>query len=401
MDLHSGLPFWLVKNGILENYPQLSSNKNCQVVILGGGITGAIQAYYLIKAGIKCIIIEKRSVGLGSTCASTALLQYQIDTMLIDLIEKVGTKDAIRSYELCAESIDIIEEISKEIGHKEFKRVPTLFYASSSRHLKKLKREFELHKENNFKVNYLNNKKLKENYGLNKAGGIESFHSAQIDAYKFCNQILEFCSERGLEIYDRTEAVKIDHRDNHVILQTHQGYTVKADWIVYATGYEIVNYIDKNIVKLNTTWAVISEQLEKRQADLWKNNALIWETAEPYLYMRTTKDRRIMIGGEDQQMNDPRKRTLKMNKKTQTILKKFNRLFPEIKFKPEFQWAGTFGSTKDGLPYIGTYKNKPRGLFALGFGGNGITFSVIGSKINTDIIKGIENNDKKIFEFDR
>ena len=128
---------------------------------------------------------------------------------------------------------------------------------------------------------------------------------------------------------------------------------------------------------------------------------MIWETAEPYLYMRTTRDNRIMIGGEDEQMNDPRKRALKMNNKTDRILKKFNKLFPEIKFKPEFQWAGTFGTTKDGLPYIGTYQNKPRGLFALGFGGNGITFSIIGSEINRDIILGKNNKDRHIFRFDR
>ena len=401
MDLHSGLPFWLVKNGILEDYPQLSKNTKCHVVILGGGITGALQAYFLIKAGIQCIIVEKRSIGLGSTCASTALLQYQIDTKLIHLIEKVGAKDAIRSYKLCAESIEIIENISKEIDHKEFKRVQTLFYASHTKHVKDLKKEYEVHKENGFNVNYLSKGDLKKNYGINKSGGIESFHSAQIDAYKFCNQILEFCKLKGLEIYDRTDVVHIEHHKDQVILKTNGGHTIEADWLIYATGYEITNYIDKNIVKLNTTWAVVSEQLENKQVKLWNNKALIWETAEPYLYMRTTRDNRIMIGGEDEQMNDPRKRALKMNNKTDRILKKFNKLFPEIKFKPEFQWAGTFGTTKDGLPYIGTYQNKPRGLFALGFGGNGITFSIIGSEINRDIILGKNNKDRHIFRFDR
>ena len=52
MDLSTGLPFWLVKNGLPYDYPQLAKNINCDVVILGGGITAAINAFILIEADI-------------------------------------------------------------------------------------------------------------------------------------------------------------------------------------------------------------------------------------------------------------------------------------------------------------------------------------------------------------
>ena len=74
MDLHSGNPFRLINNGLPFHYPKLKKNKKVKVAILGGGITGAIQSYFLTQAGINHIVLEKRSVGLGSTCASTALL---------------------------------------------------------------------------------------------------------------------------------------------------------------------------------------------------------------------------------------------------------------------------------------------------------------------------------------
>ena len=79
----------------------------------------------------------------------------------------------------------------------------------------------------------------------------------------------------------------------------------------------------------------------------------------------------------------------------------FAKLFPQYEFVPEFSWSGTFGSTKDGLPYIGKYKNKPQGLFALGFGGNGITFSTIAAEMLRDEILEKDNQDIKIFAFDR
>jgi glycine/D-amino acid oxidase-like deaminating enzyme len=67
----------------------------------------------------------------------------------------------------------------------------------------------------------------------------------------------------------------------------------------------------------------------------------------------------------------------------------------------EFAWAGTFANTKDGLPYIGIHKKFPRVFFALGFGGNGITFSQVAANIVRDMIMGKKNPDQHIFTFDR
>ena len=86
MDLRSGHPFWLLKNGLLADYPSLKHDESCEVAIIGGGITGALVAYYLTKEGVETVLVDKRDIGAGSTAASTALLQYEIDTELHDLI---------------------------------------------------------------------------------------------------------------------------------------------------------------------------------------------------------------------------------------------------------------------------------------------------------------------------
>ena len=105
MDLKSGMPFWLIKNGLMFNYPKLEKDLDVDVLILGCGISGALSAYYLSKSGIECAALDARSIGLGSTCASTSLLQYEIDVPLCELQHKLGYKKAVRSYELCAQSI--------------------------------------------------------------------------------------------------------------------------------------------------------------------------------------------------------------------------------------------------------------------------------------------------------
>ena len=64
-------------------------------------------------------------------------------------------------------------------------------------------------------------------------------------------------------------------------------------------------------------------------------------------------------------------------------------------------WCGTFSSTKDALPYIGAYPGIPNMFFALGYGGNGITFSMIAAQIISDLYLGIANSDVHLFRFDR
>ncbi|MND85941.1 Glycine oxidase [compost metagenome] len=72
-----------------------------------------------------------------------------------------------------------------------------------------------------------------------------------------------------------------------------------------------------------------------------------------------------------------------------------------IDFKTEFSWTGTFSSTPDGLPFIGPYKKLANSYFALGFGGNGITFNVIAAEIIRDLILKRSNQDAHLFRFDR
>ena len=57
--------------------------------------------------------------------------------------------------------------------------------------------------------------------------------------------------------------------------------------------------------------------------------------------------------------------------------------------------------TADGLAYIGTLPKFPRCYFALGFGGNGITFSVTAAELVRDALLGRQNEYAEVFRFDR
>jgi len=400
MDLSSGYPFWLIKSGLPYNYPKLEKSIRTEVAVLGGGISGALVAYYLINSGIKCVVLDARTIGLGSTCASTSLLQYEIDTPLIELKDLVGLQNAVRSYQLCAEAIETIKAISKKINYKEFQSVKSLYYAAYKKDVSFIKEEYEIRKESGFQVKYLTQVQLKKQFNITAHCAILSQCAAKLNAYSFTHALHQNSIKSGLKIYDRTPIKNIKHSKSHVTLTTENGNTVIADKLIYATGYEAVNFIKKKIVKLHSTYATISEQRNKN-TKFWKDDVLIWNTADPYLYMRTTSDNRIIVGGRDEEFYNPVARDKLLNQKKHQLVKDFNSVFPSIEFKPEFTWTGTFGSTQDGLPFIGEYPPLPNSFFALGFGGNGITFSAIAAQIITDLINGKENRDVEIFSFER
>lgn len=105
MNLHSSSPYWLLRHGIINSYPSLNVDLKTEIIIIGAGISGALVANQLCQAGYNVVIVDRHHAGMGSTAASTSLLQYEIDKPLHQLIDLVGKKDAIKSYRICRKAI--------------------------------------------------------------------------------------------------------------------------------------------------------------------------------------------------------------------------------------------------------------------------------------------------------
>ena len=130
---------------------------------------------------------------------------------------------------------------------------------------------------------------------------------------------------------------------------------------------------------LTSTWAFASEPLASLPG--WEHRALIWETTRPYVYMRVTDDGRVLAGGEDEPWAERHANLSCLARKTSRLIAEVERLFPCLEIRADYQWAGTFAWSEDGLPVIGPMDGQPRIWRAFGFGGNGITFAMIAAKL--------------------
>src|SRR5690606_4379474 len=161
MDLHSGLPYWIVKNELYNYFNPLKENYKTDVLIIGSGITGALVAHELCSAGIQCAVIDKRTISTGSTAASTAQLQYEIDIPLCKMVEIVGEENSALAYQSSLQSIKDIEKVLKETKvDADFRKVSSIWLASYKKDLKLLEDEFEIRQKHSLPVEFLNKMKL-------------------------------------------------------------------------------------------------------------------------------------------------------------------------------------------------------------------------------------------------
>jgi glycine/D-amino acid oxidase-like deaminating enzyme len=399
MKLRTGVPYWRVIAPDAPRYPTASGDLSCEVAVVGGGITGALLCHLFVRHGIDTLLLDKRQPGEGSTVASTGLLQYEVDTHLSELIRKVGRDRAVHAYRRGLRAIDELEELTDELGDScGFSRRKSLYFATHWWHARRLKREFECRLEHSFDVQFLSRRELREITSIDAATALYSAGDGEIDPYRLTQLLLARAVASGLRVYADSKVISTEESDSQAILKTERS-RITARAAVFATGYEAHEQLKSPPGNLQSTYAVASEPLNGIQG--WPERCLIWETARPYFYARQTEDGRAIIGGADTAFASDHTRDELIERKVGKLARRFQQLFPATEFVPSCAWAGTFAETKDGLAYIGKPPNRANTYFALGYGGNGITFGVIAARLIVDLYLGRPNADAPVFSFER
>ncbi|TDK25987.1 FAD-binding oxidoreductase [Luteimonas aestuarii] len=404
MDLKSGYPYWAVRNGLMQAFPPLQQDARCDVLVVGGGITGALVADELARHGHDVMVVEQRDVGWGSSAASTGLLQYEIDTHMVDLAREYGEDAAVQAYRACADAIPALEDLARSLrGLRDAGIRPchSLYFASKRRHRGDLWDEFELRARHGFDVVWFDREPLVETYGVDAPAAILSRLGASIDPYRMAYRLLARLERQGAAIHDRTRIDDLQVMSRSVLARTGDGHAIRAGHVVFAAGYANQKWLDKRVAANRSSYAFITDPIDADMLGKLRST-MVWESARPYLYLRPTEDDRLLVGGEDDAVDVPAKRDARVEKKARKLLKRVQHMFPHLPLQPAFSWAGTFAETKDGLPYFGAHpQHGPRALFAMAYGGNGITYSMAGAPLLRALIERRRHALASLFSFDR
>ncbi len=397
--LRGGRSPWRV-SGVLVSRATVRRDMACDILVVGGGITGALIAEHLTRTGRSLCVIDRERPGMGSTAASTAMLQWEIDCPLEELTGLYGFERAANIYRRSLGAVSGLKQLIAGLGlPSEFRDRSSLYIASGNVGARELAAEHALRARAQLPGTYLDYLTLKREFGIDREAAILSPGSADADPLQLAHALLSAAVAGGAQLFD-AEAASYDQTGGMVTVTLDSGHVIEARKVVLATGYVMPEFVTSDLHKTSSSWAIATPPQEK--TDLWRDETLIWEADEPYIYARTTREGRIVIGGEDEDRSmTPQERDLLMPAKSRVILGKLKNLWPHANAEAEFVWSGAFGETVDGLPLIGRVPGWPGIFAAYGYGGNGITFSFMASRIIASIIAGEERPWFEEFALDR
>ena len=165
------------------------------------------------------------------------------------------------------------------------------------------------------------------------------------------------------------------------------GGTISASRIVVATGYATREF--RGLVgrfRMKDTYVLATRRLQRPPQASRDGVGHRSSVSLPAV------DRRWAVAGRRGRHGAPhgqRDRDSASRRRATRLMTYLAQIYPELADeKPDYAWEGLFAETPDGLPYIGEHSRYPRHLFALGYGGNGMTASFLAAKTLVDLYQG-------------
>lgn len=396
-DLRTGAPVWDALRPRDPAMAPLARDLSTDVLVIGAGISGAMVAEALAADGHDVLMVDRRGPARGSTPASTALIQFEIDQPVIRLSEMIGAKKARRAWR---RSYAAVQNLAARIGELGIPcglaRRDSLYLAGNVLSPTDLKAERDARRGAGIETIYLTRSQLRERIGVDRDGALVGYGNVSADPVRLTLGLIDRAMRHGLRLAAPVEIAETTAAAGAVLARTTDGITIRAGEVVWCTGYETPVGLEPEGHRIVSTFALATPPQQHR---LWPTLAFLWEASDPYLYIRTTEDGRAVIGGEDVAVADDDERDAMLAGKIATIRRKAGKLLPMIDTTAEFSWAGAFGESDSGLPTIGRIPGRAREWAVMGFGGNGITYSRIAAEIIRAALAGHEDPDRDLYAF--
>ena len=355
-------------------------NKDFDVIIVGGGITGVTTALLLQKAGKQCLIVESYNLCFGTTGGTTAHLNSFLDTSYDKIENDFGEDAAQLVASATTKSLELfranIEQYKIDCGYSQ---QDGFVYAQDEKQLKELQKMFLASQKAGADVSYTDRIPVPGDF----LEAIIYHEQAQIHPAKYVYALANEFEKLGGIIVQNCRVDKVVEGEGIFAVDTTLG-PVKTAYLIWAT------HIPPNINFLHFTCAPYrSYAMAVRLKNNDYPNGLCYDMCDPYYYYRTQEvdgEKYLIAGGEDHKTGHEENTEACFTKLEAHVHKLY-----EVD-KVAFKWSSQYFEPADGLAYIGLLPGSSGNiLVATGYGGNGITYSHIAAPLLTDLIMEKEN----------
>ena len=376
MRLRLGRSYWLeVNDGQPPSWRRFGGTLWADVAIVGGGITGCAAAWLFAKAGARVVLVDAARIGRGSTAASTALLMQEPDADFLDLARRYGRAKAATIWRCARRAVTDLKDAFNELGASSVRSLSSVYFSRDVRQIPLLRREAHARRHARLRGRWLDARTLTDVAGVQGAGGILTTGDASVNPYQACVTFARGAERRGAHLFEHSHVHSVKASRHGVTLHLDRG-TLSADVAIIATGYATQEFEPlASRFRMMNTYVIATPRLDGAlRRRIGPGDVMLWDTERPYHYLRWTPDHRLLFGGLDRPRLPARTRPVVLRQQAATLMADLTSWYPVLRgVSPEYAWEGLFATTPDGLPYVGPHYRYPRQLFALGYGGNGMT----------------------------
>ena len=366
-------------------------------------MTGVSIALRFARAGVRAVVLETSRVGRGSTAASTALLMQEPDEDLRALARRYGAAAATRIWHLGRKAVrDFARTVQTLEIDCDLVRCDSVYFTTDPTEVRRLRSEFERRRQEGLGGRWLDAAALERQTGIAGVAGIRTRGNAMVDPFKACQGLARAAADSGASIFEHSPVRSVRQRRDGVEVISNRG-RIRARRLIVATGYATPQFrpLAARFRLLNTYVIATQPFTSHARKKLGLGNLMLWNTGRPYHYCRWTPDHRLILGGGDRPLVRAGKRLNVLRRESGKLQSYFERLFGGVRLERDYAWEGLFAMTPDGLPYIGPHRRYPKHLFALGYGGNGMTFGFLAGALLLDWYRGVRSPDHELFAFGR
>ena len=315
------------------------------------------------------------------------MIQYHSDRFLAAYVAIEGAQKARDFYQLCYDAMHrlkaIVAELPTDVGYRQLESVYISSRDDDKDHFLK---EVETLTRYGFPAKYVAEQELLTDYDLVGKHGIITYEDASLNPHKLIQALHQQTISRGGLVFGDTHVTEVnkDTADERIRVITKAGPVVRAKQVIFCTGYAVSFPAIKQRDILHSTYSLVTHPIE---GELWADERMVWDAEEPYLYFRVTEDHRIIAGGFDgdsETLSD----IPTIEQTAEALMSAIRKYYPPLQAEPVYAWQSVFGVSQDELPFIGPDPAFPGVYYALGFGGNGTSYSLAAADILTKLIQG-------------
>lgn len=400
-----GVPVWptLTPSRRLR-YSRLRGDHECDVVIVGGGLTACATAYAFSASGLSVTLLEADSLGLAATARSSGLVTQQPDVDFLTLERARGRRAARQIWQMTRRaSLDLAATVRRLGLRCQLERTDAIQFSSREEQVQPLRREVRARRSAGLEGVWLSDARVQHTVHTSAYGGVRTRGLSQLDPYRLCLGLAAAAHKRGATLHERTQASRISTGRDGVDVTTVAG-RVRAQRVIVATGTPTTLFRPlARHLRARHTYMVLTPPLgAKIRKELGPRTAVLSDRDTPPHYLRWTRDSRVLFGGADQPEPSRRAQDSVLVQRTGQLMYELSTLYPVVSgIRPEYAWATPMCVTPDGMPIVGSHRHFPRHLFALGFGHGGITGSFLASRLLLRQHLGRSDKGDELFGFAR